>query len=177
MSPTLNRSICLGQLDAHLATPGTQVTVPATRRQADTPPALRRSLLTSIPRAAACGTGRTPPGGPAHTVRNARSLAARVITSRPDADSELGVTLPTPVRSPGGRPSPRQRGRRDALGPVRTGRPRRPRYLVVGSGPGEWLVLAEPGTQDELRTRLEALASCGEFVTVVDVTHGRALCG
>jgi heterotetrameric sarcosine oxidase gamma subunit len=36
-------------------------------------------------------------------------------------------------------------------------------------------VLAEPGTQDELRTRLEELASSGEFVTVVDLSHGRAL--
>jgi heterotetrameric sarcosine oxidase gamma subunit len=47
--------------------------------------------------------------------------------------------------------------------------------LVVGSGPGEWLVLTEPGALDALHTWLEELASSGEFVTVVDLTHGRAL--
>nr|WP_304633555.1 sarcosine oxidase subunit gamma family protein [Pseudonocardia sp. C8] len=48
--------------------------------------------------------------------------------------------------------------------------------LVVGSGPGEWLVLGAPGTGDALRDHLEeTLASSGEFVTVLDLTHGRAL--
>jgi heterotetrameric sarcosine oxidase gamma subunit len=36
-------------------------------------------------------------------------------------------------------------------------------------------VLAEPGTQDALSARLAELAAAGEFVTVVDLTHGRAL--
>ena len=51
--------------------------------------------------------------------------------------------------------------------------------LVVGSGPGEWLALGAPGTADELAQRcwerLRAVAAGGKLVTVVDVTHGRAV--
>jgi sarcosine oxidase, subunit gamma len=50
--------------------------------------------------------------------------------------------------------------------------------LLVGSGPGEWLVLAPPGAAPQLAERLEAAAARsapGEFVTVIDLTHGRAL--
>ncbi len=48
--------------------------------------------------------------------------------------------------------------------------------LIVGSGPGEWLVLAGVGTQARVRRRLEVTAAeTGEFVSVVDLTHGRAL--
>ncbi|MGH3342900.1 MAG: sarcosine oxidase subunit gamma [Carbonactinosporaceae bacterium] len=51
--------------------------------------------------------------------------------------------------------------------------------LVVGSGPGEWLALAGPGTADALRERLAAglagMSGTEGFVSVVDLTHGRAL--
>jgi heterotetrameric sarcosine oxidase gamma subunit len=48
--------------------------------------------------------------------------------------------------------------------------------LVVGSGPGEWLVLGPPGEQGRLARTLEAaVAGARELVTVVDVTHGRAV--
>jgi sarcosine oxidase, subunit gamma len=48
--------------------------------------------------------------------------------------------------------------------------------LVVGSGPGEWLVLGASGTAGALRTAIEQrLAGSGEFTTVLDLTHGRAL--
>jgi heterotetrameric sarcosine oxidase gamma subunit len=49
--------------------------------------------------------------------------------------------------------------------------------LVVGSGPGEWLVLAPPGTQDGVLDHLAsgAVTPTDELVTVVDLTHGRAL--
>ena len=49
--------------------------------------------------------------------------------------------------------------------------------LVVGSGPGEWLLLAAPGQADALEPMLgEAAARApGEPVTWVDLTHGRAL--
>ena len=46
--------------------------------------------------------------------------------------------------------------------------------LVVGSGPGEWLLLAEPGTGAEVAGRVQE-TSYGELVSVFDVTHGRAL--
>jgi sarcosine oxidase, subunit gamma len=45
--------------------------------------------------------------------------------------------------------------------------------LVVGSGPGEWLLLAAPGTSADFDP--EALAAPGECVSWVDQTHGRAL--
>jgi sarcosine oxidase, subunit gamma len=50
--------------------------------------------------------------------------------------------------------------------------------LLVGSGPGEWLLLAEPVTaarQVEHLQRLAGHAAHGELVTVTDLTHGRAL--
>jgi heterotetrameric sarcosine oxidase gamma subunit len=49
--------------------------------------------------------------------------------------------------------------------------------LVVGSGPGEWLLLGAPGQAPELQSRLASIAAqaTGEHVTWVDLTHGRAL--
>ena len=49
--------------------------------------------------------------------------------------------------------------------------------LVVGSGPGEWLLLAPPGQAGTLVPRLEKAAAqaASESVTWVDLTHGRAL--
>lgn len=46
--------------------------------------------------------------------------------------------------------------------------------LVTGYGPGEWLLLAPPGTAPEVACRVEAVPDDG-LVSVVDVTHGRAL--
>ncbi|MGH3264517.1 MAG: sarcosine oxidase subunit gamma, partial [Trebonia sp.] len=48
--------------------------------------------------------------------------------------------------------------------------------LVIGSGPGEWLVLGPLGSQHEVRSRLRSMATEGaELVSVIDLTHGRAL--
>ncbi len=48
--------------------------------------------------------------------------------------------------------------------------------LLVGSGPGEWLVLAAPGQHAPVVDWLENIAALAdELVTVIDVTHGRAL--
>jgi heterotetrameric sarcosine oxidase gamma subunit len=44
--------------------------------------------------------------------------------------------------------------------------------LVVGSGPGEWLLLSSPGTATEVAGRVEV---DGGLVSVFDATHGRAL--
>jgi heterotetrameric sarcosine oxidase gamma subunit len=46
--------------------------------------------------------------------------------------------------------------------------------LVVGSGPGEWLLLAAPGTSAAVARRVEAVEDEG-LVSVFDATHGRAL--
>ena len=51
-------------------------------------------------------------------------------------------------------------------------------WLVVGSGPGEWLVLAPPGTAEAVADWLGTVAADAagdEFVSVTDLTHGRAL--
>jgi heterotetrameric sarcosine oxidase gamma subunit len=49
--------------------------------------------------------------------------------------------------------------------------------LVVGSGPGEWLLLGQPGHAAGITVRLEDVAAQlpGETASVIDLTHGRAL--
>lgn len=50
------------------------------------------------------------------------------------------------------------------------------RRLVIGSSPGEWLVLAPQGQGTALAQELEGrLTDAGDLVSVVDLTHGRAL--
>jgi heterotetrameric sarcosine oxidase gamma subunit len=46
--------------------------------------------------------------------------------------------------------------------------------LVVGSGPGEWLLLAPPGAHATVAGRVEQILD-EELVSVFDATHGRAL--
>jgi len=51
-------------------------------------------------------------------------------------------------------------------------------WLVAGSGPGEWLALAPPGAAASVVSRLTETAAGSapeEFVSVIDLTHGRAL--
>jgi heterotetrameric sarcosine oxidase gamma subunit len=71
--------------------------------------------------------------------------------------------------------APAEKEAAGALG-VRFGRAARDEHgtLVVGSGPGEWLLLAAPGTSAEVAGRVEE-KSHEERVSVFDVTHGRAL--
>jgi heterotetrameric sarcosine oxidase gamma subunit len=45
--------------------------------------------------------------------------------------------------------------------------------LVIGSGPGEWLLLAAPGSAAGIARRVDA--DDDGLVTVLDLTHGRAL--
>jgi heterotetrameric sarcosine oxidase gamma subunit len=46
--------------------------------------------------------------------------------------------------------------------------------LIVGSGPGEWLLLAPPATNAVVARRVEGVPDEG-LVSVFDATHGRAL--
>jgi sarcosine oxidase, subunit gamma len=62
--------------------------------------------------------------------------------------------------------------------PDETSRDANGAWLVVGSGPGEWLVLAPPAAAVQVAdwlTKLAADSAGEEFVSVVDLTHGRAL--
>lgn len=45
--------------------------------------------------------------------------------------------------------------------------------LVIGSGPGEWLLLAPPNTAEEVAARIDT--DDDGLVSVLDLTHGRAL--
>jgi sarcosine oxidase, subunit gamma len=94
------------------------------------------------------------------------------------AEAALTITDCTPlskvqVRAPTG-------GRAAAALGVRFGRAARDTAgtLVVGSGPGEWLLLAAPGPPGRaqaLAPEAVAAQAPGESVTWVDQTHGRAL--
>ena len=80
------------------------------------------------------------------------TLLAKTLVLAP-ADGELASTLGVPFG----------RAARDAHG-----------TLVVGSGPGEWLLLSTPGTGAAVRERAEQIQDEG-LVSVFDATHGRAL--
>jgi heterotetrameric sarcosine oxidase gamma subunit len=91
------------------------------------------------------------------------------------AEAELTITDCTPltkvlVRAPVG-------GQAEAVLGVRFGRATRDETgtLAVGSGPGEWLLLAAPGRSPELDEDRFVAQAPGECVTWVDQTHGRAL--
>ena len=77
---------------------------------------------------------------------------AKILVQAP-ADGELARALGIPFG----------RAARDAHG-----------TLVVGSGPGEWLLLAAPGTSAAITLRAEGVQDEG-LVSVFDATHGRAL--
>jgi heterotetrameric sarcosine oxidase gamma subunit len=72
---------------------------------------------------------------------------------RASTDGEVGRTLGVPFG----------RAARDEHG-----------TLVVGSGPGEWLLLAPPATNAVVARRVEGVPDEG-LVSVFDATHGRAL--
>ena len=77
---------------------------------------------------------------------------AKVLVLAP-TDGELARTLGVPFG----------RAARDAHG-----------TLVIGSGPGEWLLLSTPGTTAEMTRRVRQIQDEG-LVSVFDATHGRAL--
>jgi len=167
MSPTLGRAVCLAQLDAAHAAIDTVVTVvlPDGRRIPATVTAhahvdpegtrLRpadagqvgpvRDTGTPVARSPLGPTGRQADGP---LVLADLSLIEKVHVRAPH-DGKVATALGTGF----------SRAVRDGDG-----------ALVVGSGPGEWLVVGAPGAA--LRERI---AGSDEFVSVVDLTHGRAL--
>lgn len=87
--------------------------------------------------------------------------------------ADLSALAKTLVRAPangamaGALGVPFARASRDASG-----------ALVTGSGPGEWTIIGPLGEGLAQRARLEAVAAgvaAGELITVLDLTHGRAL--
>ncbi|WP_219414002.1 2Fe-2S iron-sulfur cluster-binding protein [Pseudonocardia nigra] len=179
MSPTLRRSVCLAQIDAAHAASGTEVTValPDGRRIAARVTAHHAHV---DPEGNRLRSGSDVPVGPFRDTGTpvARSPLALTPSTAAQPDSGRDVTLTdlshlakVHIRAP------HDGAAAAALG---TGFGRAVRddqgALVVGSGPGEWLVLDASGAQDALRTRMEELvAAPDEFTSVVDLTHGRAL--
>ncbi|PZS19139.1 MAG: hypothetical protein DLM57_04690 [Pseudonocardiales bacterium] len=89
------------------------------------------------------------------------------------SDAALRLADRTPmakvlVRAPGG-------GQVAARLGVTNGSARRDEHgtLIVGSGPGDWLLLGAPGCAAELAARVEV--EDDGLVSVLDYTHGRAL--
>ncbi|WP_232664068.1 FAD-dependent oxidoreductase [Pseudonocardia sp. TRM90224] len=177
MSPTLRRSVCLAQLDAPLAVPGTEVTVllpdgrrvPArvTEHHAHVDPEGNRLRGTSDEpvgpvRETGTATLRSPLEAPTRAVGSAAPCEATV--------TDLSHLTKVHVRAPHG-------GAVGAALGIAFGRAVRDEHgaLVVGSGPGEWLVLAEPtdvGAAERVAAKVDVP---DEFVSVVDLTHGRAM--
>lgn len=184
MSPTLGRSICLGQLDAALATAGTEVTVRlpdgrhiiarVTEHLAHVDPTgERQQLVTDVPAPIAEAT--RPPGQPRSPITPSGAPAALrgtgAAVGAPVSIVDLSGLAKFGVRAAPDGPVAR------ALGTEFAGTARAADgSLVVGSGPGEWLVLAEQAASTDVRARLESETGSSEaFASVVDLTHGRAL--
>ncbi len=184
MSPTLGRSICLAQLDASLADAGTVVTVrlPTGRDIEATvsehlahvdPSGERQQLVTEAPEpvtaAIAAPAGAASAIAPDQPAPSGLNLAAApAAQARLDDLSGLAKF---------GLRAPENGSLAKALG---TGFAASKRAadgsLVIGSGPGEWLVLAEPEGAHAVRAGLESeITAAGEFASLVDLTHGRAL--
>ena len=184
MSPTLGRSICLGQLDASLAAPGTELTVRlpdgrdiivrVTEHLAHVDPSgERQQLVTEVPEPLAAAT--RPPGQPRSPITPDGAPAAPRATGggmdEPVRIYDLSGLAKFGIRAEPDGPVARALG----TGFARTTRAA-DGSLVVGSGPGEWLVLAEQAASDEVRARLESeTGSSDSFASVVDLTHARAL--
>jgi heterotetrameric sarcosine oxidase gamma subunit len=127
--------------------------------------------------------GSSPPAGTEPIARSPIpprppvSIVAGWEVSGCRAEGELTLTDCTPLakvvirapvagRTAGELAAPFGRAARDQAG-----------LLVVGSGPGEWLLIAPPGQAADLVTRFDDLASqvADQTVSIIDLTHGRAL--
>jgi sarcosine oxidase, subunit alpha len=183
-SPTLGRAVCLAQLDVSLSAPGTEVTV-RLRDGNEARARVTEHLAAVDPEGARQRVGSSGPVGPCRefTVSAPASPIAAAAVPRPGLPragvSRVGgqvalteesglakVLVRAAVDGPVGTALGTRFGRaaRDADG-----------ALVVGSAPGEWLLLcagADSGRTEKLQARLAGLE---ELVSVVDVTHGRAL--
>ncbi|MGD6980164.1 MULTISPECIES: 2Fe-2S iron-sulfur cluster-binding protein [Citricoccus] len=182
-SPTLGRSVCLGQLEPSLAAAGSVVDVrlPDGRtvqaavmdRLAHLDPdgtRLENDSVPDEPQAHPTPLARGPLSvtGPTEELRGWQVAGQH----RP---AELSLTDYTPLVKVGVRAEPTGAVATTLQAPF--GRVHRgENTLVIGSGPGEWLVLAEPCSGTRVLADLGRLADdAEEQVSVVDLTHGRAM--
>lgn len=202
MSLTLGRAVCLAQVDAGMAAPGTalQVRLPDGRTIAAT---VTEHLAAVDPDGerqrydggAAIGPVREVGEPVAHSpiapVQPAEVRAGWLVSaSSNDATGNPVAAGATPEQPQGSltladvSPVAKVLVRATPDGPVhaaldvRFGRTARDGSgaLVIGSGPGEWLLVGAAGEQEKLLERTTAaVAGAGELVSVVDLTHGRAM--
>lgn len=183
-SPTLNRSICLAQVDQSLAQPGTMITIrqidgtkiqgkvmdgltavdpDGTRLDNDSTPEARVEVAEPIGRSPVrIGAAKTTVAGwevSAQPATGSLTLQDQSVLAKLEIRSAFNGSTAEKLQAGFGRTHRSQDG-----------------TLVVGSGPGQWHIFAEPGSQDLMLQELEQLAaSADELTTVVDLTHGRAL--
>ncbi len=175
MSPTLHRADLPGPDRRRARRPGHRGHGEAAGRAADRRPG-HRPPRPCRPRGAAAARRDDAPVGP---VRETGTPVARSPITSPDA--AFGGAAPLTLTDLSGMAKVHVRAQHDGavavtLGPFGRAARDAAGALVVGSGPGEWLVLDAPGTEGALLARLEELAgSPDEFTSVVDLTHGRAL--
>ncbi|GAA1798667.1 FAD-dependent oxidoreductase [Planosporangium flavigriseum] len=195
MSPTLNRSICLAQVDAALAAPGTDVTVrlPDGRditarvmpQLAHVDPEGKRQEIDGRasglrPHAAPVARSPISPGDAVTRIAdwtvNARPSHAALTIADYTPLAKIGVRGRHDGALAGALGTRFGRAQRLASGNGRRGDSDSDSNLVIGSGPGEWLVLGDPGSQDKLLTGVRSVAEeTGEFASAIDLTHGRAM--
>jgi heterotetrameric sarcosine oxidase gamma subunit len=129
--------------------------------------------VSEYPSTAGAGPVARSPIAPAPPVR---AVAGWEVSGR-RSDAALTITDHTPLAKVQLR-APWNGAMAKALG-VPFGRAAREEgWLVAGSGPGEWLVLAPPGAAAAVAGWLAATAADAapdEFVSMTDLTHGRAL--
>ncbi|MGM0929675.1 MAG: 2Fe-2S iron-sulfur cluster-binding protein [Actinomycetota bacterium] len=183
-SPTLKRSVCLAQLERALSEPGTVVDIrlpdaqiikatvmqrlahvdpEGTRLENDTTPASR------VQHSAPVARGPLPLSGPAGTVADwevsVREISNSLKLHDYSALAKIGVrasptgSVASALKAGFGRTHQSEQG-----------------TLVVGSGPGEWIVLGEPGNRAKTLQEMQQLTDqADEHASTVDLTHGRAL--
>ncbi|MDN6149032.1 MAG: 2Fe-2S iron-sulfur cluster-binding protein [Yaniella sp.] len=183
-SPTLNRSICLAQVDISLSEPGTMVDVrlpdastiqakvmsgmtavdpEGTRKDNDTVP---QSLITFAEPVArgpmALGAATTRIGDwevGAQPSTAALTLEDQSALAKIEVRSKANGAIADKLQTHFGRVYQGDGG-----------------TLVIGSGPGQWHVISEVNSQDTALAELQQLAAASdELTTAVDLTHGRAM--
>jgi sarcosine oxidase, subunit alpha len=188
-SPTLGGAVCLAQLNMSLSAPGTEVTV-RLRDGNEARARVTEHLAAVDPEGARQRVGSSGPVGPCREFAVPAPASPIAAAAVPRAAVPRAGLPRAGVSRVGGQVAMTDESglakvlvRAAVDGPVGTalgtcfGRAARDAdgALVVGSAPGEWLLLcagADSGRTEKLQARLAGLE---ELISVVDVTHGRAL--
>ena len=183
-SPTLKRSVCLGQVEEHLSRPGTSLDVrlPDGRTVGVT---VQEEMAHLDPSGSRLENGSTPDPqfeycspiarSPVRIGSPAVQFGDWLVRSQ-NSEASLSLTDLTALS----KISVRASDRSDVAQAMGTGFGRAARTaqgsLIIGSGPGEWLIIDTLGADSEAIAEVAKLAEVqDEHLTMVDITHGRAL--